>query len=649
MTQLALIPGLPLLGFLINGLWYALIQTKPGADKHKATPSGLIATGFIFLAFLVSVANFLSLKAMPEDARVLQQTLFTWIEVSNLSLDFSLKFDALSSLFALVITGVGTLIHLYSIGYMSHDEAPTKFFAYLNLFCFAMLVLVLGASLPVLFLGWEGVGLCSYLLIGFWYKDNEKASAGKKAFIVNRIGDLGFLLATFMIFSIFGSLDFATIAEKIDAGTFVQAVSAETWTAIALLLFLGCTGKSAQIPLFVWLPDAMAGPTPVSALIHAATMVTSGIYLCARLSPLFMLSSTAMGVIATVGALTAFVAATIAVVQTDIKKVLAYSTVSQLGYMFLGVGVGAFSGGVFHVMTHAFFKALMFLGAGSVIHGMHEEQNILKMGGLKKSMPLTYITFLFGWLAICGVPFFSGFFSKDEILWNAFASPYGSKALWALGLLTALMTAFYMTRLFYLTFLGDKTRSSVHPHESPLTMTFPLMILAVLSVFGGALGIPAVMAEHAHWLDGWLHHTVFSIPHADFTASHATEVGLMVLSSLVALVGIALAFVTYRQPDVAEARKKKFLSLHNTLTNKWYFDEVYQALIVEPTKSFSVFLWKAIDVLFIDRIVLGFGKISMWGGQVARSLQTGSLQVYALFLVLGVCMALGVQIYAWIR
>lgn len=652
MNSLALIPGLPLIGFLINGLWYALFQTRKGANKHHAITSGILATLVVFGAFLISLQSFLSLKGMAAsgvEAPVIEQSLFQWIQTANLKIQFALKMDSLSALFALVITGVGTLIHLYSIGYMSHDESPSKFFAYLNLFCFAMLILVLGSSLPVLFLGWEGVGVCSYLLIGYWYQDDEKASAGKKAFLANRVGDLGFLLASFLLFSIFGSLEFSDILKGVSDAQLVSSVAPSMWTAIGLLLFLGCTGKSAQIPLYVWLPDAMAGPTPVSALIHAATMVTSGIYLCARLSPMLMLSPFAMSVIAVVGALTALFAATIAMTQTDIKKVLAYSTVSQLGYMFLAVGVGAFGAGVFHVITHAFFKALMFLGAGSVIHGMHEEQDITKMGALKKSMPLTFYTFLFGWLAICGVPFFSGFFSKDEILWNAFASPLGSKALWFLGACTAVMTAFYMTRLFYLTFLGEKTRSDVHPHESPLTMTIPLMVLAVLSIFGGALGIPAVMAEHAHWLEHWLGHTIVFLSHEQFTASHTAEIGLMVFSSILAVVGIALAFVTYRQPGVAEARKVRFARLHQTLTDKWYIDEVYEALLLKPIRGLSQIFWKVVDVDVIDRIVLGFGRVSQWGGQVARSLQTGSLQVYMLFLVLGVVIALGAQIYVWIR
>ncbi|MFN7685757.1 MAG: NADH-quinone oxidoreductase subunit L, partial [Oligoflexia bacterium] len=436
--MLALIPLFPLLGFCINGIWYALVQSRPGGRKASSAVTGSIASLAILGSFLVSLKIFFQLHGLPEDQRVVEQVLFTWIQAGDLSVPMTLRIDSLSTLFTLVISGVGFLIHVYSIGYMSHDESPGKFFSYLNLFCFAMLMLVMGASLPILFLGWEGVGLCSYLLIGYWYTDDQKASAGKKAFIVNRIGDLGFLLGMFLIFTTFQTLDFAAIRSAFGPG-----VSEATLSAIGLLLFVGCMGKSAQFPLYVWLPDAMAGPTPVSALIHAATMVTSGVYLVARLNFLYDAAPLAMQVMAVVGAFTAFLAATIALVQSDIKKVLAYSTVSQLGYMFLACGVGGYGAGVFHVITHAFFKALLFLGAGSVIHGMHEEKDIFKMGGLKKKMPQTFLVFTIAWLAICGLPPFSGFFSKDEILWLTFSSQKGSRILWVLGGLTAILTAFY--------------------------------------------------------------------------------------------------------------------------------------------------------------------------------------------------------------
>jgi NADH-quinone oxidoreductase subunit L len=651
--MIALIPLFPLLGFAINGTWYAFGQAPAGRTKASAGFTGSIATLAIFASFVVSLLLFLQLKSVPEGQRVIEQTLYTWMNVpGGLSVDVAFRFDVLSSLFCLVITGVGTLIHIYSMGYMSHDEAPGKFFAYLNLFCFAMLMLVLGASLPILFLGWEGVGLCSYLLIGYWYEDEEKAKAGKKAFIVNRIGDFGFLLGMFMIFSAFGTLDFAQLRDVFAA----RPVDVATVTAICLLLFVGCTGKSAQIPLYIWLPDAMAGPTPVSALIHAATMVTSGIYMVSRLNFLFSASDTAMHVIAVTGGVTAFFAATIAITQTDIKKVLAYSTVSQLGYMFLGCGVGAFSAGVFHVITHAFFKALLFLGAGSVIHGMHHEQDILKMGGLRSKMPKTYAAFLVGWLAICGIPPLSGFFSKDEILWRTFAAPHGSKILWVLGAATALMTAFYMTRLFYLTFMG-KPRFEEHGHkhghghdhddhhggpvhESPASMTGPLIVLAILSALGGFIGIP-----HMSWLDHWLAPVIPSDHGLAEGVAPTMEWVLMAISVVLAVVGIAFAWKLYANLQKAAELKKQFAGPHKLLTNKWYVDEVLEALFVKPIYVLSVQLWKKFDVAVIDRIVLSFGRVSMMGGQAARTLQTGSTQAYALALLIGVLLSLGYLIY----
>jgi NADH-quinone oxidoreductase subunit L len=668
MNSLYLIPLFPLLGFGLNGLWYALFQAQPTHRKAGAGVTGTIASLAIFGAFLVSLMGFFALQSA--EPKVFEQTLFPWIHVANLHLDFALRLDPLSSLFTLVITGVGTLIHVYSIGYMGHDATPGRFFAYLNLFCFAMLMLVLGSSLPVMFLGWEGVGLCSYLLIGYWYTDMEKAKAGKKAFVVNRVGDLGFLLGMFMLFYLFGTLDFAQLKTAVHDSPQI--------TAICLLLFVGCMGKSAQIPLYVWLPDAMAGPTPVSALIHAATMVTSGIYLVSRLNFLYSLSPDALHVVAVIGALTAFFAATIAVVQSDIKKVLAYSTVSQLGYMFLGCGVGAYSAGVFHVITHAFFKALLFLGAGSVIHGMHEEQDIWKMGGLRAKMPKTYWTFMMGWLAICGFAGFSGFFSKDEILWQAFSSEHGSIWLWALGALTALMTAFYMTRLFSLTFLGtprfDESKmapahATVTPishghghgdghghdhghshghghddghshggvHESPAVMWVPLAVLAVLSVIGGYIGIP-----HASWLEHWLEPV---IPVHEGAAFSGAEGGLMAASFGIALAGIGAALGLYSNLAQVRALGNRFAFWHKLLLNKWYVDEIYDALFVKPIVALSKGLWKGFDVAVIDRIVLSFGYVSEWTGQTVRVVQTGSLQVYALMLLLGAVLSVGYLIY----
>lgn len=637
---------LPLVGFLINGIYYALFKTRKEDAHPSAVFPGIIATAAILGSFVFSVKVFIGLAGGGHDgAQLYTQHLFDWIAVGDLKLGFDLRVDHLSSLFTLVITGVGTLIHLYSIGYMAHDKAPGKFFAYLNLFCFSMLMLVMGSSLPLLFLGWEGVGLCSYLLIGFWFTDLEKAKAGKKAFIVNRVGDLGFLLGMFIIYYYFGSLDFDYLAKAFSESGVLEAIPSGVITLATLLLFLGCTGKSAQIPLFIWLPDAMAGPTPVSALIHAATMVTSGVYLLARLSPLFVAAPITMAVIAVVGALTAFFAASIALVQNDIKKVLAYSTVSQLGYMFLSCGVGAFVGGVFHVITHAFFKALLFLGAGSVIHGMNEEQDIQKMGGLRKAMPVTFATFLVGWLAICGVPGLSGFFSKDEILFNAFASPHGNKFLWFMGALTAMMTAFYMTRLFYLVFLGAP-RSTVHAHESSASMTLPLIILGGLSAVGGFLGIPAVFAEHAHWLDHWLSPVVKTIPHDAFKYGHIAEWVLMAISSFGAVFAIILAFKTYGNLKVPESLKNRYQSAHRVLMNKWYVDELYEYAFIKPIYRLSQRAWTGFDIAVIDRFVLGFGRISQWSGQAARSVHTGALQTYILLLLIGLIATLGYLIYA---
>jgi len=666
--MLGLIPLFPLLGFLINGLWYAFFQAPRGRKKAAAFLPGVIGTLAIFASFVVSLILFLELKAMPEDHRFLEQALYSWINVGHLNIEMAFRLDSLSTLFTLVITGVGSLIHLYSIGYMGHDATPGKFFAYLNLFCFAMLMLVLGSSLPILFLGWEGVGLCSYLLIGYWYTDEEKAKAGKKAFIVNRIGDFGFLLGMFMIFSVFGTLDFVGIKALVTQAH-GSGLDPKVATAICLLLFVGCMGKSAQIPLYVWLPDAMAGPTPVSALIHAATMVTSGIYLVSRLNFLYSLSPTALNVVAAVGVFTAFFAATIALVQKDIKKILAYSTVSQLGYMFLACGVGAYTAGVFHVITHAFFKALLFLGAGSVIHGMHEEQDITKMGGLKSKMPWTYLTFAAGWLAICGIPPFSGFFSKDEILWQSFSSPHGSPVFWALGAATAVMTAFYMTRLFYLTFLGKPRFKETHApisnvvahskaesdapvgheknggvHESPGTMLIPLMVLAVLSTIGGFLGIP-----HLSWVESWLEPVIPIQEGLAPGVAAGMEWVLMGISVAGAVLGIVVGLKLYsRGLAAAESLATRWPVLYKALENKWYIDEIYETILIRPIKNLSIALWKGFDVAVLDRIVLGFGRASEWTGQTVRVLQTGSIQVYAFVLLIGIIVTAGYLLYGMV-
>ena len=671
--MLALIPLFPLVGFLLNGSWYLFGQAPAGRHKAGAGVTGTLASLMIGLSFVVSALLFFQLTGMPAESRVIEQTLFPWIHAGDLNLLMTFRLDPLSSIFTLVITGVGTLIHIYSIGYMGHDATPGKFFAYLNLFCFAMLMLVIGSSMPILFMGWEGVGLCSYLLIGYWYTDMEKASAGKKAFIVNRIGDLGFLLGMFMIYWNFHTLDFQTLHTAITQGHVVGVASAAdpaTITAICLLLFVGCMGKSAQIPLYVWLPDAMAGPTPVSALIHAATMVTSGVYLVSRLNFLYSLSPTALNVMAAVGAFTAFFAATIAITQRDIKKVLAYSTVSQLGYMFLGCGVGAYSAGVFHVVTHAFFKALLFLGAGSVIHGMHEEQDIMKMGGLRSKMPRTFAVFAVAWLAICGIPPFSGFFSKDEILWQAYSSGNGSVVLWALGAGTAVMTAFYMTRLFSLTFLGTPrftekpVQSNVtqlapkhghhadnhdhghahgddgRVHESPNVMIYPLIILAILSAFGGFMGIPHMSALE-HWLEPVIPEHNIIAPNI----SAAMEWILMAVSVLGAVLGIGIALKGYSNIPKMEALAKRWAWLHKLLDNKWYVDEIYEAIFIRPLVGLSNLIWKGFDVGVIDRLINGVGKTSEWTGQTVRVLQTGSIQVYAFVILIGIVATVGYLIY----
>lgn len=475
----------PLVGFLINGFRY---------QKHSANVAGTIATIMAVISFICSLTMMVDLVSMPAESRNISVQFFEWMAVSNFKINMGFTVDAISAIMILIITGVGSLIHLFSIGYMHHDSGAAKYFAYLNLFLFNMLLLVLGDNLLVMFVGWEGVGLCSYLLIGFWFTDSQKAAAGMKAFITNRIGDAAFLLGMFVLFLTFGTLNFQEINNLVPANPELMWLAPITMGT--MFLFIGATGKSAQIPLYVWLPDAMAGPTPVSALIHAATMVTAGVYMIVRLNPLFLMAPNTLMVVAIIGALTAVLAATIGMTQWDIKKVLAYSTVSQLGYMFLACGVGAFGAAMFHLMTHAFFKALMFLGSGSVIHAMHEEQDIRKMGGLRKYLPITHLTFFFGWLAIIGIPPFAGFFSKDEILWMSFHSPYGHQALWAMGAVGAAITAFYMTRLMCLTFWGkSRVPASVHPHESPISMTIPLIVLGLLSIVGGWVGVPHVIGE----------------------------------------------------------------------------------------------------------------------------------------------------------
>jgi len=628
---------LPFLGFLVNGIFGSRIKNEKVI--------GIIGSGTIGLSFLIAAGAFIQTLGMPVDDRKTFVTLFNWIKVGGLNVNIAYQVDQLSLVMALIVTGVGFIIHVYSIGYMHGDKSFWRFFSYLNLFIFAMMNLILGDNFVLLFLGWEGVGLCSYLLIGFWYdrkfEKSTTADAAKKAFIVNRIGDFGFLLGMFLIFMTFGSLNFNEVFAR--AASFNVPVS--VFNFIALFLFIGATGKSAQIPLYIWLPDAMAGPTPVSALIHAATMVTAGVYMVARCSIIFASAPSIMILIAIIGALTALFAASIGLVQNDIKKVLAYSTVSQLGYMFLALGVGAFTAGIFHVMTHAFFKALLFLGAGSVIHSMHDEQDIQHYGGLKKYMPRTAMTFLIAALAISGIPPLSGFFSKDDILWYAFAN--GSFLLWLIGAVTALLTAFYMFRLYFLTFEGkERFGHDKHPHESPGLMTIPLMVLAVLSAVGGFIGIPALFSgEGGNRFENWLEPVFKS---ANFkTAGYGIyssfdEIALMLVTVIGA--GLAIYFARYvylRNPQFAVNTSKRFKGLYNLLLNKYFVDEFYDAAVVNPIlKTSDNFLWRIADVKIIDGVVNGTASlIELISGRI-RKMQTGVTQVYAVVMMLGIVIAL---------
>jgi len=613
-----LVPLIPLLGFIVNGL---------GRNSLSKNGIGFIGSSVILISFAISVGIFFELSA--DAVKSHEIFLFDWISAGSLHIPLSFLVDPLSSLMLLIITGVGFLIHIYSIGYMHSDEGFGKFFSYLNLFIFFMLLLVLGANYIVMFIGWEGVGLCSYLLIGFWYTNSAYASAAKKAFVMNRIGDLGFLLGVFLIFTTFGSVEFAKIwpqaANMLPGNT--------TIALIALLLFIGACGKSAQLPLFTWLPDAMAGPTPVSALIHAATMVTAGIYMIARSNLLFDLAPVIQHVIAIVGLATAIVAAIIALTQTDIKKVLAYSTVSQLGYMFLGLGVGAYNGAFFHVITHAFFKALLFLCAGSVIHALHHEQDMRHMGGLRKKLPLTFLTMLIGTIAIAGLPPFSGFFSKDEILAHVYEH---SKIMWAIAVFGAFLTAFYMFRMLFLTFSG-KYRGTHHAeekiHESPKTMTIPLIVLAILSAIGGVIGIPESLGG-SHWLSHWLAPV---IQHTTQAPDHATEYMLMAVSVVGVLISIGVAYQKYVKQNhipVPDEAPRSFLA--KLSYNKFYFDEIYDTLITKPLDAVSVFLYRIVDNKIVDGIVNGFGWSATEASKGLRLIQSGNVGFYIFMMVVGI-------------
>jgi NADH-quinone oxidoreductase subunit L len=613
-----LVPLIPLLGFVINGL---------GRNTFSKNLIGFIGSGVIFISFVISIGIFLALGSDPLKSHEI--FLFDWISAGALKIPLSFLVDPLSSIMLLIITGIGFLIHIYSIGYMHDDEGFGKFFSYLNLFIFFMLLLVLGSNYIVMFIGWEGVGLCSYLLIGFWFTNSSYAAAAKKAFVMNRIGDLGFLIAVFLIFTAFGSVEFSKVFPL--AANMLPGNS--TIALIALLLFIGACGKSAQIPLFTWLPDAMAGPTPVSALIHAATMVTAGIYMIARSNVIFDLAPVIQHVIAIIGLTTAVLGAIIAMTQTDIKKVLAYSTVSQLGYMFLGLGVGAYNGSFFHVITHAFFKALLFLCAGSVIHAMHHEQDMRHMGGLRKKLPVTFITMLIGTIAISGLPPFSGFFSKDEILAHVYEQ---NKIMWAIAVFTAFLTAFYMFRMVFLTFFG-KYRGTHHAeekiHESPSSMTFPLIVLAILSAVGGAIGIPEALGGQ-HWLSHWLAPV---IPHHGGAENFATEYMLMAVSVIGVLIAIVIAYFKYvKQNHVPVPDEGKRTVMAEISYHKFYIDEIYDLLITKPLDAISAFFYRVFDKKIVDGIVNGLGWSTSEASKGIRLLQSGNVGFYIFMMVVGI-------------
>lgn len=612
-----LIPLLPLVGFLINGL---------GRNLLTKSLIGIIGSGTVLASFLISIWVFLQVK----DGNTHVASYFDFINVGTLSIPFAFQIDQLSAIFLLIITGVGFLIHVYSTAYMREESTPhfARYFSYLNLFVFSMLLLVMGANYVIMFIGWEGVGLCSYLLIGYWFKNHEFNKAANKAFIMNRIGDLAFLIAIFWIISKAGSTNYSTVFEFASANKF----SATDITAITILLFIGATGKSAQIPLYTWLPDAMAGPTPVSALIHAATMVTAGIYMIARSNILYTLSPLTLNIITYIGLATALLAATIAIKQNDIKKVLAYSTVSQLGFMFLALGTGAYVAAVFHVMTHAFFKALLFLGSGSVIHAMGGEQDIRKMGGLARYMKITNWTFLVGCLAIAGIPGLSGFFSKDEILAGAFMK---SPVIYAIGLGTALLTAFYMFRLYATTFKGSfrgTHEQEHHLHESPASMTIPLIVLAILSIIGGYVGVPEFMAHGAHSLNEFLS-PIFQKSNEKLgahTIAHSTEWMLAGISSVLVIIVCLFAWNKFsKNPDTAEPA-----GFGKVLANRWYVDELYQKIIINPLDRLAIFFRDVFEKSVVDGIVNGVGRLVNYGSRQLRLLQSGQVGSYVLLMVL---------------
>jgi NADH-quinone oxidoreductase subunit L len=646
-----LIPFFPALGFVINSSF---------GSRISKTAVAWVACLALLLAFLVSIGVFYEFLQLPATARVFDKEIYTWIASGELSVNIGFRLDALSVIMCLVVTGVGFLIHVYSIGYMHHDPGFKRFFIYLNLFVFMMLLLVTGNSLLLMFVGWEGVGLCSYLLIGFWYEKDSAADAGKKAFVVNRVGDFGFLIGIFFLFVSLGVQGIWTL-NIAEIGKNAHLLNGATATVITLLFFVGAVGKSAQIPLYVWLPDAMEGPTPVSSLIHAATMVTAGVYMIARLNFLYSMAPDTLNLIAIIGVLTAFFAASIGFAQYDIKKVLAYSTISQLGFMFVAMGVGAYAAGIFHLMTHAFFKGLLFLGAGSVMHAMSGELDMRKMGGLRKKIPITYWTFFIACLAIAGIPGFSGFFSKDEILWKAFSSSQGNVWIWLLGALTAGMTAFYMFRLFFGTFHGDCRASEEvkhHIHESPRVMTIPLMILAFLSLVGGYAGIPHLLGGGnaiGKFLDpifGPVPPVKSSLNFEIITSAWASsggganeaslELALMVGSVLIALLGISLAYLFYvKNPLLPGQFVARFAGLYRWVHHKYYVDELYDRVFVRGTLKVGGVLLKVADGWMIEGTVNGMAAMVKRVGDKVRKLETGYVQEYAFGIIVGAIVVVG--------
>jgi NADH-quinone oxidoreductase subunit L len=620
---------LPLAGFFINGV---------AGRKLPKIVSGWFGSLTVLGSFIIAFQLFMAFYS--GSAQTIHSKAFDWIAFGDIHISFGILIDQLSVLWLMIVTGIGFLIHVYSISYMHDDDNFSRFFAYLNLFIFFMLLLVLGNNLLVTFIGWEGVGLCSYLLIGFWYKNQDYNDAAKKAFVMNRVGDLGFLLGMFVLLFYAQTLDFVHLKNLVQSGSISSTVA----VAATLFLFIGAIGKSAQIPLYTWLPDAMAGPTPVSALIHAATMVTAGIYIVVRTHFLYDLAPETLHLVAAIGAATALFAASIGVFQNDIKKVLAYSTVSQLGLMFMALGVGAYASAVFHVITHAFFKACLFLGSGSVIHALHGEQDIRHMGGLKKWMPVTFVTFVISSLAISGIPPFSGFFSKDEMLAAAFEH---NKLLWAMASLASLLTAFYMFRLVFLTFYSSYRGSDEqkkHLHESPSLITVPLIILAVLAALGGVMGVPEVLGGK-HWMKHFLNPLLATSSPSEHPISHNTEIALMTGAVLGAVASILFAYFRFVKGGALPVKEGEETGWQKIIYRKYYIDEIYDGLFVKPMLAISLLAYEIVDLLMIDGLVNVFGKIAFWKGKQLRVLQSGNIGFYLIVMVLSVSAILGFVIW----